>query len=291
LHLTVNFATHNSETQIVCDSVRWHGILYQSSGNYLHNYTNASNCASTDTLHLTVINIINTIITKQDILCFGDNSGTITALATGSSSITYTINGPTINTTGVITGHFTNLHAGNYSITATSTNGCTSTVNEIILQPSKISISVVKQPIVCLEENNAALDITATGGTGSLLYSIDGGLNYYTSGLFSNLQPLVYSVRIKDASNCTMDTMISLLPIINYWLGTVDGNWHNSLNWSRGEVPSGTTHVVIEGTALHRCAIIDADAFAASVRVNLNAVLDVATGKKLHILASCATLP
>ena len=43
-----------ASTQTVCDSVRWNGTKYTTSGTYTYAYTNGSGCASTDTLHLTV---------------------------------------------------------------------------------------------------------------------------------------------------------------------------------------------------------------------------------------------
>ena len=49
----------------------------------------------------------------------------------------------------------------------------------------------------------------AAGGTGTLEYSIDGGTNYFSSGLFTNLPSAIYTVRIKDAVNCMKDTLIS----------------------------------------------------------------------------------
>jgi hypothetical protein len=54
LHLTVNYGTHNVETETACESFSWHGETYTTSGTYTYAYTNASGCASVDTLHLTV---------------------------------------------------------------------------------------------------------------------------------------------------------------------------------------------------------------------------------------------
>ena len=54
LTLTVRQSTHNSETEDVCDSLRWNGTLYTENGTYTYEYTNAAGCLSVDTLHLTV---------------------------------------------------------------------------------------------------------------------------------------------------------------------------------------------------------------------------------------------
>ena len=54
LNLTINYSTHNVETETVCESFTWHGATYTTSGTFTYEYTNASGCASVDTLYLTV---------------------------------------------------------------------------------------------------------------------------------------------------------------------------------------------------------------------------------------------
>ncbi|MBR0054654.1 MAG: gliding motility-associated C-terminal domain-containing protein, partial [Bacteroidales bacterium] len=57
LHLTVHYGTHNVTTETVCESYTWTdgtGETYTQSGVYLFDYQNEEDCASTDTLHLTV---------------------------------------------------------------------------------------------------------------------------------------------------------------------------------------------------------------------------------------------
>ena len=64
LNLTVNYGTHNAETEVACDSYEWHGETYTTSGMYTYEYTNADGCPSEDTLHLT-INYSTTGIDEQ----------------------------------------------------------------------------------------------------------------------------------------------------------------------------------------------------------------------------------
>jgi hypothetical protein len=54
LKLTVNYGTHNVETETACESFVWHDTTYTTSGTYTHAYTNNDGCASVDTLKLTV---------------------------------------------------------------------------------------------------------------------------------------------------------------------------------------------------------------------------------------------
>ena len=54
LTLTVNYGTHNVETETACDNYVWHGETYTTTGTYTYEYTNNDGCASVDTLHLTI---------------------------------------------------------------------------------------------------------------------------------------------------------------------------------------------------------------------------------------------
>jgi hypothetical protein len=76
-------------------------------------------------------------ISHTNISCFGANTGTITVTATGGTApYNYTIAGPTVNTTGALSGIFTGLTAGSYVVTVTDNNGCTApTAAIIITQP------------------------------------------------------------------------------------------------------------------------------------------------------------
>ena len=59
LHLTVNNAVNQSETEVACGSFEWNGTLYSQSGNYTYSHTDANGCTQVDTLHLTIGNSVN----------------------------------------------------------------------------------------------------------------------------------------------------------------------------------------------------------------------------------------
>jgi hypothetical protein len=54
----------------------------------------------------------------------------------------------------------------------------------------------------CNSIADGTLTITATGGTGVLHYSIDNGLNYQLSNVFTALLPTVYPIKVKDENDC-----------------------------------------------------------------------------------------
>ena len=81
--------------------------------------------------------LVTTLIGTTPSICNGGNTGTITvSSAGGTAPYSYTIAGPTVNTTGASTGVFTGLTAGTYTITTTDANGCTTTTTATVGQPS-----------------------------------------------------------------------------------------------------------------------------------------------------------
>jgi hypothetical protein len=70
-------------------------------------------------------------------ICNSGTDGRITVVAAGGTApYSYVIAGPTVNTSGATTGVFTGLAAGNYTITATDANGCTTTATATVGQPA-----------------------------------------------------------------------------------------------------------------------------------------------------------
>ncbi len=68
--------------------------------------------------------------------CNSGTDGSIAVTSTGGTApYTYTITGPTVNTTGVTSGIFTGLAAGTYTITSKDANLCTATTTAVITQP------------------------------------------------------------------------------------------------------------------------------------------------------------
>lgn len=76
----------------------------------------------------TGVTINVTATTTNDVPCGSTPAGAINATATGSTGLTYSINGTTFQATG----NFTGLAAGSYTVTAKDLNGCTGTTNVTI---------------------------------------------------------------------------------------------------------------------------------------------------------------
>jgi len=141
---------------------------------------------------------------------------------TGNYSLTITPNGGVSNFTysainsGITSNYnsnvLNNLPNGNYDLFITNKiTSCKSNLTNIQLQPYfPIQANVSSTDILCFGDDDGTLNINATGGSGTLLYSIDNGNNFSIFHNFSNLDGGNYSIQIKDDFNCikTLNTTI-----------------------------------------------------------------------------------
>ena len=152
---------------------------------------------------------VSAVVTSTtDVLCFGNNTGALTVLASnGIAPYNYTV-GPNTNTTGV----FNNLVAGNYTINITDNNGCIASASAMIAQPqSAVTVTANGNNPVCNGYNNGSAAAIASGGT------VSAGYNYtwntvpvQTSANAVNLTAGSYTVTVSDDNACTVSANIIL---------------------------------------------------------------------------------
>ncbi len=147
---------------------------------------------------------------STDISCNGANDGTITVTATGGTpGYVYTLKKSGITEDSNITGSFTDLTPGDYTVEITDTNGCGPFISNIITisEPTVITInSEVPTDITCNGANDGKIDILASGGTPPYTYSINGGSSFADNGgNFTGLSANNYTVVVKDSRECTIN--------------------------------------------------------------------------------------
>ncbi|HJZ41381.1 MAG TPA: gliding motility-associated C-terminal domain-containing protein, partial [Bacteroidales bacterium] len=96
-----------------------------------------------------------------------------------------------------------NLLAGTYTLTVTDDNNCTLIQDFTLSNPDTLKIvSVDITDITCAGLDDGSMTINATGGTGVLEYSADGGLNFVASQTISSLAGGNYIAQVKDGNAC-----------------------------------------------------------------------------------------
>lgn len=149
-----------------------------------------------------------TVATTQTNPTTGQSNGTITATATGGSGFTYSLNSGAFQTSG----NFTGLAAGNYTITAKNSNGCTG-VTSVALGAANpctgVTVTVTTTQVnPATGQSNGSITASATGGTG-FTYSLNGGA-YQTAGTFSGLAAGTYTITAKNSNGCLGSKQVTL---------------------------------------------------------------------------------
>ncbi len=129
---------------------------------------------------------------QSQIACAGGSNGAVlVTVGGGQSPFSFQFS----NGTNQQSGLFENLPAGNYSATVTDGQGFSATSNTVVLnQPTAITAS---SSTVYYQIN-----VAASGGTGSLSFSID-GQNFQGSPNFSVGQNGSFTITVRDQSGCT----------------------------------------------------------------------------------------
>jgi hypothetical protein len=134
------------------------------------------------------------------------NDGSIAAAASGSTNITFSINGGAFQASGT----FNNLVAGAYTITAKDGNGCTGSAIFTLTAPNPcagvtINVSNTITGNTPCGPASGMITASAAGGTGPYMFNINGG-TFQVSNIFSSLGPGSYTVGARDANSCNGTT-------------------------------------------------------------------------------------
>ena len=148
---------------------------------------------------------VSTIIVSQyNNPCFGDCIGSLALLSTGGSTF-YEVSGPfsgspTSYTSVTVLNGFC---AGTDTLLITDVlTGCTTNLIATITEPAAISITLLDTNETSAGSCDGSITVSVTGGTGSMMFSMDGGTTYQSSPSFFGVCNGAYAVCVKDANNC-----------------------------------------------------------------------------------------
>ncbi|MCB9167256.1 MAG: gliding motility-associated C-terminal domain-containing protein [Flavobacteriales bacterium] len=130
--------------------------------------TDANNCVFNTTLDLP-LQPISVDLTTSDAGCFNDCDGTADAVVSGGTP-TYSYTWTPAPGAGQGTPSATGLCAGNWSLTVQDANGCDTTLNFIIDQPSPILPGLTTTDASCSNVCDGTAAVTPSGGLGPYGY-------------------------------------------------------------------------------------------------------------------------
>ncbi|MCC5654590.1 T9SS type B sorting domain-containing protein [Nostoc sp. XA013] len=193
------------------------GISYSNTsvynvgpGTYQYYVKDANGCQAVLTNQATILPVpalqLNLDLSSASINCSGESTAAITANATGGlgSYMYELLDGASNVLAGPQAGNsFTGLPAGNYYVRVVSLD-CRETSSVInITDPAQLTVSYIKQDVLCFGDANGSIEIQTTGGTGIIQYAISPNLNQFvTDNVFDALPPGSYQVIVQDQKGC-----------------------------------------------------------------------------------------
>ena len=144
---------------------------------------------------------------------FGANTGAVDVTVSGGTP------GYTYQWTpaGPVTQDLTNVAAGTYTVTVRDANNCSATATATVTQPTQLVATATATPVSCVVDNNGAVDLTATGGTGAHTYLWS---NNATTQDLNNVVAGTYTVTVRDQNNCTTTATAVVTQPTDLALGT-----------------------------------------------------------------------
>ncbi len=216
------------------------------AGTYSVVVTDTLGC--TATLTTTVSQPTGLVVTGQviDAHCAGSNDGIINVTVTGGLAPYQYLWSTTATTEDLY-----NLSAGNYTVSVTDANSCSTSASFTVSQPSNMVSSVVGTDVLCQGANNGTADLTVTGGVQPYDYLWS---NFEATQDLQNLDGGIYFVLITDAAGCThrdsviiaepspliLSTVVTSITCYNFNNGTIDlsvvgGTPAYNYLWSNGD--------------------------------------------------------
>lgn len=216
------------------------------SGTYTLVVSDTSGCGDTTTVTLNNSNAVSiTNTTPVDPTC-GTNDGSITVMASGAGSYTYSVDGGANYQSG---NAFSNLAAGTYTVVALGGNGCsdTTTVTLTNIGSATSTLSTVDPSCGGID---GAIQFGMPNGSGPFMFSIDSGATYTSTPVFNNLGTGTYVTVLQDGNGCLTYQTVTLsggaaVTLTN--VSTNDLSCNGSADGSISITASGGTSYSIDG--------------------------------------------
>ncbi|WP_103069813.1 T9SS type A sorting domain-containing protein [Aquimarina sediminis] len=181
------------------------------AGSYQVTITDANNCSLITDYVVTQPDLLEVTNIQQDnaILCFGDQTATLTASVTGGV-LPYTYRWYNVINSSITLAtqpNIAGLGVGTYTIEITDANGNQANRTYAITEPPLLQAIYTNTDVSCNGGADGSINISVTGGTGSYSFFWSTGAN--TEDI-SGLSEGTYSVTVSDANLCQTDLTIQI---------------------------------------------------------------------------------
>lgn len=173
-----------------------------TAGNYTLTISDANNCTSSKSINILQPEELKLNMQFNPILCFNNTTSLKANVLGGTLPYSYAWSNTNQNTN-----INSNVVSGNYTITVTDANSCTTTNFIQITQPNQLVGTLVTSNKIC-PNDTASAQISIEGGT--LPYNIQWSSGEKNTESISGIQTGNYTVQVSDANNCSISNSFSI---------------------------------------------------------------------------------
>ena len=254
------------------------------AGSYTVTVTGANGCSTTATTTVSSTGSLSISPSATATTCGFSNGSASVSVSTGTGPFTYNWSN------GLTTATVSNLAAGSYPVTVSSSGGCSATASAVVSSSTGITLSSFGGRSGCISSGTASVSVLT--GTGPFTYTWS---NSATTANVASLAPGNYSVTVTGAAGCSASASVTVLSTgtgvtlsSSFTASTCSGNTGSAsvtatagdspftYIWSNGATTSGITNVAggtytVTVTGSTGCSATAAVSVTASGSLNVTA--------------------
>jgi gliding motility-associated-like protein len=171
-----------------------------STGSYTFYVQDQGGCSVSLPVQITDLSTLAATADSIPALCNGSSDGSISVTPTGGTQpYSYILGSGSPQTSAT----FNNLSSGSYSITVIDAQGCQVILNQSVTEPTAVQLTEINSTNSSCNLPNGGLEVNATGGISPYIYSINNFSTSQSTGLFTNISALTYTVGVQDGNGCS----------------------------------------------------------------------------------------
>jgi gliding motility-associated-like protein len=172
-----------------------------SSGSYTFYVQDQGGCSVSLPVQITDLSTLAATADSIPALCNGSIDGSISVTPTGGTQpYSYILGSGSPQTSAT----FNNLSSGSYSITVIDAQGCQVILNQSVTEPTAVQLTEINSTNSSCNLPNGGLEVNASGGISPYNYSINNFSTSQSTGLFTNISALTYTVGVQDGNGCSI---------------------------------------------------------------------------------------
>jgi gliding motility-associated-like protein len=180
-----------------------------TAGTYTIFVTDLNLCSASIVVTLTQPPAMQFIVIPTEPICSGDANGALNLQAQGGQPpYEYSLDGGPFQTSGI----YTNLISKVYVLTVRDSKGCLHSENYLLTEPLPVSAVLNIRDAKCINSSDGRIQVIPSGGRGGYKFYVMPGLLFNKSGLFTNLKPGTYNLRVLDTANCEYNIDFTINP-------------------------------------------------------------------------------